>query len=70
MTRVKVSGEERLQIMTRSNSEVCASLTQQNLHLLKAVWFSPGQENKANVVNQILQTEAEICNHDGYLDIA
>lgn len=66
MTTVMVSVEERLQIMTRNNNEVCPSLTQQNPHLLKTGWFSSGQENKANAVNQILEREAEIWSHDGY----
>lgn len=62
-----VSVEKGLQIMTRSNNDVCASITQQNLHLLRTSWgFFSGQENKANVVNLILGTEAEIWSHDGY----
>lgn len=55
-----VSAEERLQIMIRSSNEACASLTQQNLHLLKTGWFSSVHESKANVVNQILETEQKL----------
>lgn len=66
MTGVMVSIEEGLKIMTRSNNDVCTSPTQQNLHLLKTGFFFSGQENKANAVNQILETETEIWSHDGY----
>lgn len=40
------------------------------LHLPKIGWFSSVQENKANMVNQISETETEILGHDEYYAIA